>query len=270
MADSELAVTAPELRARCLRVLREVLAMTDNFWAAMHAAEGLTQLGHADEVVSALVPRLLAEPEEKRKCGLARELARAGDTARIGVLTAALADRNGTARVQAAESLFKLGVPGDRGALLSALDDGDVVLGLMAAAALIRLGESMLLSRVRARLAAEDPVARRIAVWVVGQLGDAEDLPTLASMRPHEAEPLAGCFLVDAMARLGSADALRAVAGNLADDDQTIRAYAAQTLGEVGQKIHLPALAERLMDPDSDVRARAAHSAIAISLRELP
>lgn len=257
-----------DLGGTCLRVLRAALAADGDFWAVMHAAEALTQLGHGSEVLAALSPRLAAEMEDKRRCGLARELARAGDAARVAVLTATLADRCSTARVQAAESLFKLGLVGERDAQLEALGDGDAVLAMMAAAALIRGGDAGHLARVRACLSSADAVARRIAVWVIGQVGAAADLPALERLRSGESEPLAKCFLADALARLGSASALREVEANLAADDAAIRAYAAQTLGEAGGPDHLPTLVAMLDDADADVRVRAAQAATAILTRE--
>ena len=63
---------------RSLAVLREGLRGSE-FWPAMHAAEGLTLGGHGAEVIEFLKPKLGAETDDQKRCGLARELARAGD-----------------------------------------------------------------------------------------------------------------------------------------------------------------------------------------------
>src|SRR5690242_10317620 len=69
-------------RARCLAVLRAGLG-SDEFWPAMHAAEALTLEGLGAEVRASLAARLPGETDDQRRCGLARELVRAGDLAPV-------------------------------------------------------------------------------------------------------------------------------------------------------------------------------------------
>src|SRR5690606_22408226 len=71
--------------ARCLKVLREGLA-SDDFWPSIHAAEGLTLGGYGDEVIAALTPKLASETDDQRRCGLARELVRAGQRLQTRVM----------------------------------------------------------------------------------------------------------------------------------------------------------------------------------------
>ncbi len=70
-------------QTRCLAVLREGLR-SDEFWPAMHAAEGLSRSGFGDEVQRALEPKLSEENDDQHRCGLARELVRAGDLRACG------------------------------------------------------------------------------------------------------------------------------------------------------------------------------------------
>src|SRR6187200_2768271 len=87
----QLAVTLdPVVHSRCLDVLRWGLH-SDRFWHAIHAAEGLTAAGQPQEVQSFLAERLAVETDDQRRCGLARELVRAGDRRYADVLLAILA-----------------------------------------------------------------------------------------------------------------------------------------------------------------------------------
>ncbi len=65
-------------RAHCLKVLRVGL-MSDEFWPSMQAVEGLTMGGYGGEVRVFFAARLETEKDNQHRCGLARELVRAGD-----------------------------------------------------------------------------------------------------------------------------------------------------------------------------------------------
>src|SRR5262249_34325650 len=65
-------------RTRCVNVLRSGLG-SDEFWPSMHAAEGLTSAGQGQDVRRALAPKLTTETDDQKRCGLARELVRAGE-----------------------------------------------------------------------------------------------------------------------------------------------------------------------------------------------
>ena len=85
----------------------------DDFWPAVHAAEALTIGGAGREVLANFGPRLEQETDDQRRCGLARELVRAGDYARLSVLLDVLAKDDAHGHTHAAESLFKVGEVGD-------------------------------------------------------------------------------------------------------------------------------------------------------------
>lgn len=135
------ATSSAAVREKSLAILRAGLQATGeaDFWPAMHAAEGLTAAGHGREVRSVLEPRLATENDARRRCGLARELVRAGDLAKVGDLTAVLASADPYGHVHAAESLFKVG---DAAAMERAfMQQDNIKLHLMAAAALDRRGD---------------------------------------------------------------------------------------------------------------------------------
>ena len=92
-------------------VLREGLK-SDEFWPAMHAAEAMTVAGLQAEVVAHLKPKLAAEKDDQRRCGLARELVRAGQVEYADEMFDILRSDDPHGHVHAAESLFKVGWAG--------------------------------------------------------------------------------------------------------------------------------------------------------------
>ena len=89
-------------------VLREGLR-SDEFWPAMHAAEAMTLARMGDEVIAYLQPKLAEEKDDQRRCGLARELVRAGQVEYAEVMFDILRGDDPHGHVHAAESLFKVG-----------------------------------------------------------------------------------------------------------------------------------------------------------------
>ena len=257
----------PALRERALAGLRAGLHSPE-FWPSMHAAEGLTQAGLGSEVVSSLTPRLPVETDDQRRCGLARELIRAGVEAPVSVLTAILNDTQSKGRVHASESLFKLNRVGNREALVAALNEGNPTLEMMAAAALAQQGDPAALATLRARLADAELGNRRIAAWVLGQVGGPQDCAPLRALAEAETEALARSFYWNALARLGAPGALAVVVQDLEANEEAVRAYAAETLGACGTRAQLPRLEARLNDAALDARLRAA--AAILGLLKLP
>ncbi len=64
-------------------------------------------------MVAALRDRLPAEQDDQHRCGLVRELFRAGERSHLPILFEILADTSPRAEAHAAESLFKIGEIGD-------------------------------------------------------------------------------------------------------------------------------------------------------------
>lgn len=255
----------PRVMARCLSVLRAALDQETEFWPAMHAAEGLTQAGHGAEVLAALKGRLEQETDDQRRCGLAREQVRAGKNEYVQVMLSILADPKSNGRVHACESLFKVGRTGDGKLLRAALAEDDPKLIMMAAAALIRGGDRALLPNVRRFLTSRDVESRRIAAWVLGQVGDRSDWRALQKLEATETEPLSRSYVVNALAKLGAPGALEKVAANLRSQEGAIRTYSAQTLGASRAVGHWRDLVPLLDDPILDVRVRAAQSILLLA-----
>ena len=210
-ADPPAAVPLdPALRDRCLAVLRDGLK-SDEFWPAMHAAEALTLAGQGQEVLAALAKR--GEADDQKRCGLAREAVRAGDRTKLPVLLEILDKPGSNGHAHAAESLFKVAEVGDGKKLRAALaQDADPRLKLMAAAALARCGHPTALDAVRKRLTDPDVELRKVAVWIIGQLGNKADVEPIRARLELETDPLAKAYVVHALALLGDAEGKKASA----------------------------------------------------------
>lgn len=255
------------VRQRAVAVLRVGLSGTgaDAFWPAMHAAEGLTAAGFPAEVRAALQPRLATEEDPRHRCGLARELVRAGDRGKLAILAGVLAGEDALGHVHAAESLFKVGEIGDAAAMeRAARQRNDIKLWLMASAALARGGNAVELAAIRAALRGDDADGIMLAGWILGQTGDATDIEPLRARLDDAATPLARAYLEHALAMRGDAAGLEALGRNLTAADDTIRVAAANAAGEARAAAFAQQLVRLLEDPAPDVRIRAAHALVAL------
>lgn len=257
------------VQTRALAVLRDALsdaAIDEAFWPAMHAAEAFSRSGRGDEVRAVLASRLAAESDDQRRCGLARELVRAGQLPAARVLLSILADTSSNGRVHAAESLFKVAELGDGRLLRAAFESDDEHLRLMAAGALVRGGHPTAGQTIAAALTSSDPRSRMIAPWLLGQVGSEADVSALEQFARAAHDPLERSQAEHALARLGSAAARGQLLSNLAAADPRIRVYAAEAaLALAADEPLSAALIARLDDPDRDVRIRAADALLALA-----
>lgn len=255
-----------KLRLRCLKILQAGLA-SDEFWPGMHAAEALTLAGCNDEVIAVLKDRLPQERDDQRRCGLARELLRAGDQTALPVLFEILGDEGSTGRVHAAESLFKLNESGDGRLLQSAFrQTANSQLQLMAAAALARSGDATALSFLRANMASDERPVRNTSVWALAALGDATDVPGLLHALPNESDAWSRCLLVIALARLGNAHGRTELGQQLNSTDAAVQTMSAEAAGLCGGSEYRDTLISLLDHPTLDTRVRAAQSLILLSM----
>ena len=268
-ASAPLKLT-PQDQARCVTILRDALK-SDDFWPSMHAAEALTLAGHADEVRAALEPLVATETDDRHRCGLAREMVRAGDVSRLQVLLDVLAKDDPYGHVHAAESLYKVGRIGDGRQLRAALDRQDnPVLQIMAAAALARCGSPHAMPLVRRKLTDDDTTVSRIAGWVLARLGDPSDVAPLRDILQRAHDPLSQCFIEHALAALGDAEGQQALIRNLSSTDPAARTYAAVFAGEIGMHSAAELLTGLLDDPEEDVRIRAAQALLTLARPKCP
>lgn len=270
--------TAPEkrfqltadARAECLKVIRDGLR-SDEFWPAIHAAEALTQAGFGSEVQKFLVPKLETETDEQKRCGLARELFRAGDVDREHILFRVLADPDSAGRIHAAESLYKIHSLGDGQALREAFANKDKpALQMMAAAALGQCGNQHAMKYLREQVNANDPDVAMIAAWVLGRVGSERDIPPLRAAANRIEKPLPRAFFEYSLALLGEEDGRQTLLRNLASDDDAIRTYAADAAGPARIAAAAPRLMKLLPDRAVDCRIRAAQSLLMLASESAP
>ncbi|MCE9527173.1 MAG: exo-alpha-sialidase [Planctomycetales bacterium] len=262
--DGEIRPLSPELREKCLTVLRSALA-GEEFWPAMHAAEALTLAGEGKSVVPLLEARLKTDNDPQHRCGLAREIVRTGKREPLAILWQTLADTKSNGRVHAAESLYKIGEVGDGKLLRAAMQDKEnPKLRIMAAAALGRAGNQQALELIRRMLKSDDRELRKLAAWVLGLLGNfKDDGAEIQKLRDAETDPLTKSFFVNSLACLGDGQARQALAQNINSDDPAIRAYAADF---AAWSRSLDAVKPGRLDDDNvDVRVRTAQALLAFT-----
>lgn len=256
-----------ETGARCVEILRQGLRgveRTETFWPAMHAAEALTLAGRGDEVRTALEPLLGTEKDDQHRCGLSRELVRAGDKGKVSLMLDVLAKADPYGHTHAAESLFKVGEIGDGKLLRQAMAAEDAKCQLMAAAALAKRGDAGAMALLRKSLAGHDAESRKNAAWILSWIGDETDLAQVRRNLESEKEPLNRAYFVNSLANLGDRSGREELGRNLGSPDAAIRTYAAEYAGHCGAADAAGKLATLLDDHVLDVRVRAAQSLIAL------
>ena len=171
--DADVRPLSPELREKCLTVLRTALE-GEEFWPAMHAAEALTLAGEGKSVVPLLEARLKKDQDPQHRCGLVREIVRTGKREPLAILWKTLADTKSNGRVHAAESLYKIGEVGDGKLLRAAMQaKDDPKLQIMSAAALGRAGNQQAMELVPhrktilqpANIRGDNPEALATTTW---------------------------------------------------------------------------------------------------------
>ena len=262
---------SPQQEQRCRDVLNGALVGEDVI-ACLHAAEALTEAGEGQRVVQALRKRLNTQRDDRWRCGLARELARAGDREQVPVLAKGLASPDVAVQIMAAESLYKIGAVGDETLVRERMKAEDPILQLMAAAVVARHGDQAAMRLIRRHLAGGKPDACKIAAWLVEQIGSADDLPQLGANLAHKNLGDAGArsFTENAIACLGDPNAQAILERNLDQPDTEPRALAAECAGRRGQAALAGKLEKMLDDRQLDVRVRAAQALLRLSGKARP
>lgn len=243
---------------KAISILRQGINDKD-FWPSLHAAEALTEAGLADEVKERLQIRLIGENDDSRRAGIARELVRAGDISKVEILAAILRKNDPSSRIGAAEGLYKISEIGDQNAMDRAFNSkDDVILHLMAAGALVKAGNKEALQAIRRTYATGDSDAIRIGSWLLGRLGNEDDIQLLRSRLKDTVDENIISYIHHSMAALGDPSALEILALNLSSPDASIRSYAAIFAQEANALSLAPRLIKMLDDPHLDARYRAA------------
>jgi len=263
--DAEKLVLSDQVRERCLKILRDGMR-GEEFWPSIHAAEGLTLGGHGEEVIRFLTPKLATEKDDQQRCGIARELVRAGDKSKAQIMLKILTGKDPHGHVHAAESLYKVVEIGDGKAMRAAFQqDDNVTQKLMAAGALGRCGNPQAMAFLRESLNHDDPDVLRIAVWILGRIGNSTDIPALKKQLPRCEDKLLKAYVNHSLAALGDDDGLTALAANLKDADAAVRTYAATFAGDARALSVADSLTEMLDDEHPDAAYRAAQSLLMLA-----
>ena len=259
-----------QLISECMSILRGGLA-SGEFWPAMHAAEALTYAGAGSEVIAALTSRLPDEQDDQRRCGLVRELYRAGDHSHVQILFDILGNPSSNGRTHAAESLYKIGQTGDKKLLRDAMNQSESIpLQIMAAAALINAKDSAAMDLVRRQLQSSDTTARNLSAWVIGRHGNKDDAKLVKALLQKETsatskDEMSVTFLAVSLATLGDTEGRVVLVNQLSSPNPTARAMAAEFAGLSRTTEALEKLKELLKDSALDVRIRSAQSILALS-----
>lgn len=257
-------------RQRCLDILRAGVA-SDEFWPAMHAAEGLTVAGLGGEVRPRLLKLLETDTDTQHRCGLARELVRAGDLTYTSQMLAILQDPDPYGHTHACESLYKVWQLGDGTAIRQAWKKtGNPKTRVMAAAALARWGNREALEAIRADVADADDDRSRTAAWVLARVGDQSDIERLRNRYPRNADALTQAYFDHALAALGDTAGLEALVRNLSHEDGSVRVYAAEFAPDARALAAGPRLEAMLDDPILDVRIRSAQALLMLAAPTIP
>lgn len=253
------------VRQRCLERLRSGLR-GEEFWPAMHAAEGLTWGGQTAEVIEFLEPMLATIEDDQQRCGVARELVRAGRRSYAAVMLSILEGENPHGHVHACESLFKVNELGDGSQMRRAFNpEARTPKSLMAAAALARGGSPQAISWLREVLQGDDFEQARLAAWIVGQLRDLASLTAVNAWRQRLKTVEQRHYFDNAAALLGDPAGARALLDNLTHADPLVRTYAAEFAGVARLTQAQKRLQTLLNDDYADAGIRAAQALLLLA-----
>ena len=257
-----------ELQKQCLKVLRGGM-QGEEFWPAIHAAEGLTLAGRGDEVRKFLEPKLATEKDDQRRCGIVRELVRAGDCEKGPIMLDILAKEDPHGHIHACESSYKVGQVGDGKLMRQAAQRDNLTLQLMASAALGRNGDEASMKRIRQLLRHKDATISRVAAWILGRIGNKSDIIQLYRNTVAAPDELTRCYNEHALAALGDKAGQKALLRNLKSKDAAVRTYAATFAGDARTVAAKELLVELLEDENVDVRVRAAQTLMVLHKQPL-
>lgn len=244
-----------------LSILRDGLVDPDII-LAVHAAEGLVEIGQSKEVLTVFTSRFIEEHDARNRCLLARELIRAGDLKRLSFFLTVLNDADEMLQIVVAESLFKVRQLGDEH-LLRGISDRtrNSKLRLFISAALAAHGDGECFERIKMYLSNADAEIRKIAVWLLARLGTSADAGLIKMYLITEQNEVLRAYANHTLAVFGDENGIKHLQSDLISNNAEIRRTAADIARLVKTSADLSRALERaLTDMDGDVRIRVAHA----------
>ena len=174
----------------------------------------------------------------------------------FGVFVEMLGHDDGHVRSYAALGLARIGDTRAVRPLLKSLGDQYVDVQESVVHALVALREGLDIDSIVSLLKSDDPVLRRNAVQVLGEVGTSHVLNSLNfSLKDNDVRVRKA--VVQALSSIGTDRAYDGMVGALADEDPLVRIAAVSSFGEAGLRKHIGSVCILLSDADEMVRASA-------------
>ncbi len=213
---------------RCPAHLVRLPALPNDAWFAKHLAARRVEVEgrKLDDLLDILTT---ADEEAREEAAVA--LAPWGEEA-VAALTALLASADADARWWAARALAEVGGTGAVQALIGALGDADPDVRACAALALGRIGDGAAALALARCLDDESSFVSGVAADALSMIGKAA-LPALNEALGYE-RPIARLLAVQALARIGSEEAIGPLLALLEDPSYLVRRQAEEALDSLG------------------------------------
>jgi sialidase-1 len=203
------------------------------------------------------------ETDDSKRCGLAREIVRAGDKSKIKILSRILADPNSNGRGHATESLYKIEKLGNLDLLVKcAGDDEHRKVQMWSCAALVRAGHKEFLPVLRRFVSSNDPLENSLSTYILGQLGEIRQKELVKERLKEQPKSLYSFFYTAGLVYMKDECALQQLPEFFESKDETIRSLAINTAGTVNPYRFKQKAINMLKDSADNVRIRAAHALI--------
>jgi HEAT repeat protein len=209
------------------------------------------------------VMEYLSDKNRKVRMNAALVLGSLGDLRAVEPLIRALSDKRRIVRREAANSLGELKDERAVEPLIKALKDGDSGVRMFSARALGRIGDERALSPLLGLLSDKDPAVSQWACEAIGELGEvrqeAIDALKVSLKQRNKRLQLSAA---SSLGRLGDKSGLDLAmeileGGKLRKGDNFLRAYAAESLGWIGDPLASPLLIEATQSKDKFLREAA-------------
>jgi len=246
-----------EMGAEALEPLMEALLSEKNSQARFKSAWALGEIKDPS-AVGALVQALLEDEDEAVREWSAFALEAIGDTKAVTPLVQSLkSDESEAVRIRAAQALIVFEVAD---VFMDLLEESDVLTRQMAVIGLGRLKCVEATEMVASQIEDENVGLRRRAAWALGEMGTF-DAGTFLKPALEDESHVVRMTAAKSLASVGGIDACRMALKLIEDEHPQVRLTAVTTLGELELSEALSHLVEKMFgEDDEEIRAWAAWS----------